>query len=140
MEIIAIVLKVILHSVLGFYIVSLFKNNKKYFFMNGISIPSFGLFSLFSIFIKTDNIILLFLIGILGAYTVRIISNLIYKNTFFNNNILIFGLLNIMNYYFFNKIFDYIIGISSKTTLTYLLYISLPLFLIDLSLSIRKRT
>lgn len=137
MNYIDIVLKLIIFSVYGYYLYSILEKNENTQFCHGIIRPSYGIFSLISIFSPLNNIIFLFLMGIVGECLIRfVLESIGIKST--NINVFFFGLFNILNYLILNPVIDMFFNHSNNTSIMLFFIITFPLFLIDISLSLRK--
>ncbi len=128
-------LKLILFSIIGYYIARK-KCNEEYFY--GIINPTYALFSLISLIAPSYNIVFLFIQGLLWGLLVDTFACLIDDDLKLNLNPKIYGLLNIVNVTLINPAFNKILISSSQLSVTLLFIISMSLFLIDFAFSLRR--
>jgi len=136
MDTMTILLKVMIFSVLGFYILSLFGYKNSPFF--GTISPSYGLFSILSMYTSFDNILILFISGVLWGSIIMIFMSVIHKSLKLNMSSIWFGLLNILNYYVLNSAIDKFLMTSSTNSIILLFVMGVLLVLIDISFTFRK--
>lgn len=136
LETVMILLKVLIFSVLGFYILSIlgYKNSP---FLSVIS-PLYGLFSLISIFVNTNNMLILFILGVFGGYTAMTFFGSINEALKLDINCVWFGLLNIFNYYILNDVIDKFLECSSLNSVIFLFIFGISFALIDLAFTFRN--
>ncbi len=135
MDFIILPLKLILFSIIGYYIARK-KCNEEYFY--GIINPTYALFSLISLIAPSYNIVFLFIQGLLWGLLVDTFACLIDDDLKLNLDPKIYGLLNIVNVTLINPAFNKILISSSQLSVTLLFIISLSLFLIDFAFSLRR--
>ncbi len=135
MDFIIFPLKLILFSIIGYYIARK-KCNEEYFY--GIINPTYALFSLISLIAPSYNIVFLFIQGLLWGLLVDTFACLIDDDLKLNLDPKIYGLLNIVNVTLINPAFNKILISSSQLSVTLLFIISLSLFLIDFAFSLRR--
>ncbi len=131
-----IFLKFILFSIIGFYIFKIFGVKDNYFY--GIISPGYAIIALPIILGFTNNIILLYILGIVIGIITDCIFNLINPSMRIGLNPCIYGLLNIFNSYVLNTLIGRFITASSYESITFLFIITSILFILDISLSLRK--
>ena len=137
MDYIYIILKLIIFSIFGYYLFSILKKDSFNQFCKGIICPSYGIFSLISIFSPLNNILFLFLTGIIGECLIRFVMESMNIKT--NDiNVFFYGFLNIINYIILNPLIDLLFKYSTTTSIIFLFVFYFPIFLIDISLSLRK--
>ncbi len=135
MDFIILPLKLILFSIIGYYIARK-KCNEEYFY--GIINPTYALFSLISLIAPSYNIVFLFIQGLLWGLLVDTFACFIDDDLKLNLDPKIYGLLNIVNVTLINPAFNKILISSSQLSVTLLFIISLSLFLIDFAFSLRR--
>ncbi len=135
MDFIILPLKLILFSIIGYYIARK-KHKKEYFY--GIINPTYALFSLISLIAPSYNIVFLFIQGLLWGLLVDTFACFIDDDLKLNLDPKIYGLLNIVNVTLINPAFNKILISSSQLSVTLLFIISLSLFLIDFAFSLRR--
>ena len=133
METTIFLLKILLYSILGFYFVNLI--NIKY--ITHFFIPSFGLFSVISLYFSISNVIWNFIIGLIIGYLIELFKTLI-TNENIKIKLIYYGIINIINYYLINKIINFIIYNSSDSSKLFLYIILIISFLLDLTISLKK--
>jgi len=135
MDNIILSLKLLLFSIIGYYIARK-KCNEEYFY--GIINPTYALFSLISLIAPSNNIVFLFIQGLLWGLIVDAFAGIIDENLKLNLSPKIYGLLNIINVFLINPAFNKIILTSSNLSVIFIFIISFVLFLIDFTLSLRR--
>ncbi len=128
-------LKLILFSIIGYYIARK-KYNEEYFY--GIINPTYALFSLISLIAPSNNIVFLFIQGLFWGLIVDAFAGVIDENLKLNLNPKIYGLLNIINALLINPAFNKIFMASSQVSVLFIFIISSSLFIIDFTLSLRR--
>lgn len=140
MEIEIILLKVIIYSILGYYLVMIsdkLTNNVSFHFCQGVICPSFGAFALLQILNTYNNVLFIFIASIAWYYIIREISKLIYKDLVCSINSIEFGLIGLLNYYMIEPILDNFIFFSTYNSFIFLLVVSIFFYLLDIIVSLR---
>lgn len=115
MEAMSLLIKLILYSIIGYFIIRIFKK-KPHNEMCPFE-PGYMVFALLSINIEIKSIIWIFILGIIWGIVVNVFISSINDKLVMNINPIYFGLLNIINVLIFEKIFDKIILFSPTNIL-----------------------
>ena len=123
-----ILLKMLIYGIIGYYITP-----KKYHLLNGPLVPSFSLFSLIIIFSDTNNLIYLFIEGILFAFLIKTFISIISDISVFNENLVYFGIFNVICHYTIEPLINFFINNSSSISVLYLFIVILIISLFDIT-------
>ena len=140
MEIEIVLLKVIIYSILGYYLVMIsdkLTNNVSLHFCQGVICPSFGVFALLQILNTYNNVLFIFITSIAWYYIIRVISKLICKDLVCSIKSIEFGLIGLLNYYIIEPVLDNFIFFSTYNSFIFLLVVSIIFYLLDIIVSLR---
>lgn len=139
MDIIYDAVKLFLMSIFGYYLLGIFDKNSKTN-VKGIVSPFYFLFSILSIYACKNEILYLFLMGILWAQIVNIYFKSTIEKLSININIIFFGIFNILNCLVLNPIIDTFLYRSNIKSIMILFIITVLFLIFDLGNSLRKNT
>lgn len=133
---ITLTLKIFFYAIFGYYLFLWIEPRQRK--LKGFYSLYYGLFSLVSIASDTNNVLFLVFTGIFWASIVKLFLDTVDENLSTRINPLWFGLLNLLNYFVLNRLIDFILTNSHLESKIFLFVFLSTIFLIDISLTLRK--
>lgn len=135
MELIILFLNIVSYSIFGYILFKFFKQKSLFW---GFFSPEYALFGLLAMYSSINNIVWLYISGIMWAIIVNIFLESIDSRLKMKINYIWFGIFNIFNYYVLNNIIKFGIMEMNYQIISYVFVISSILFILCVSFSLRR--
>lgn len=128
--------KILIYSILGYYIFNIILHRKGIFL--GIIEPFYGFFGILCCLLCHFRLIFVYFLGILIGFFVNFVLGLINKRLEIKINYKWLGLLAVLNVFVLDDLIDYFVLSSKYSSICFLFVVGVSIAVLDVAITLRK--
>lgn len=128
--------KILIYSILGYYIFNIILHRKGIFL--GIIEPFYGFFGILCCLLCHFRLIFVYFLGILIGFFVNFVLGLINKRLEIKINYKWLGLLAVLNVFVLDDLIDYFVLSSKYSSICFLFVVGISIAVLDVAITLRK--
>lgn len=128
--------KILIYSILGYYIFNIILHRKGIFL--GIIEPFYGFFGILCCLLCRFRLIFVYFLGILIGFFVNFVLGLINKRLEIKINYKWLGLLAVLNVFVLDDLIDYFVLSSKYSSICFLFVVGISIAVLDVAITLRK--